>query len=200
LTKRFLDLAPGVFPKYSLLTAFGDSAPLNRQYQAERRVIDVPFLFLDGYSGLNIVMKNYSQAELFDHLIDLMKYTLSPSMIWRRFQANTYPLGKWMNLIRAISSDTGAGNGAGMLDHYRKVRKRLTDADFQSFFAGETSAPPAFYLNEIRNSLGPFYEHLPDKVVNYLKRGESGRNSRILSMKGDSLNSTGAGFVSIASA
>lgn len=196
LTKRFLDLAPGVFPKYSLLTAFGNAAPLNRQYQSERRVLDVPFLFLDGYSGLNIVMKNYSQAELFDHLIDLMKYTLSPSMIWRRFQANTYPLGKWMNLMRAVSSDKSAGNGAGMLDYYREVRKRLTtDADFQRFFAGETSAPPAFYLNEIRNSLGPFYEHLPDKVLNYLKRGESGPNSRILSMKND-----GAGFVSIASA
>ena len=29
LTKKFIDLTPGVFPGYSLLTAFGRAAPLN---------------------------------------------------------------------------------------------------------------------------------------------------------------------------
>jgi hypothetical protein len=196
LTKRFLDLAPGVFPKYSLLTAFGNAAPLNRQYQAEGRVIDVPFQFLDGYSALNVVMKNYTHVELFDNLISLMEYTLSPKLIWRRFQANKTPLGMWMNLMRALSSDKSAGNGAGMLEHYRETRRRLsTDADFQDFFERRTAAPPAFYRNEIRSSLGPFYEHLPAKVVNYLRWGEPGPNSRILSPKSEA-----APFVSIAAA
>jgi hypothetical protein len=33
LTKRFIDLTPGAFPGYSLLSAFGRAAPLNLQYQ-----------------------------------------------------------------------------------------------------------------------------------------------------------------------
>ena len=33
LTKRFLDLAPGAFPGYSLLSAFGRAALLNLEYQ-----------------------------------------------------------------------------------------------------------------------------------------------------------------------
>jgi hypothetical protein len=39
LTKRFLDLTPGAFPGYSLLTAFGQAAPLNLEYQRARRVL-----------------------------------------------------------------------------------------------------------------------------------------------------------------
>ena len=42
LTKRFLDLAPGAFPAYSLLSAFGRAAPLNLEYQRAGRVLPVP--------------------------------------------------------------------------------------------------------------------------------------------------------------
>ena len=42
LTKRFLDLAPGAFPAYSLLSAFGRAAPLNLEYQRAGRVLAVP--------------------------------------------------------------------------------------------------------------------------------------------------------------
>ncbi len=173
LTKRFLDLAPGVYPNYSLLTAFGNSAPLNHQYQAEGRVIDVPFQFLDGYSALNVRLKNYANIEFFNHLIDLMEYTVSASMIWRRFRANRSSLSRWMNLIRALSSQK---SGTGK---YIEVRNRLTDdPEFQAFYAGETTKPPSLYLHKIKTSLGPFYEHLPAKVVNYLERGEP-QSSRV---------------------
>ena len=45
LTKRFLDLAPGAFPGYSLLTAFGRAAALNLEYQRAqpRAAFPVPF-------------------------------------------------------------------------------------------------------------------------------------------------------------
>ena len=42
LTKRFLDLAPGAFPAYSLLSAFGRAAPLNLEYQRAGRVLPLP--------------------------------------------------------------------------------------------------------------------------------------------------------------
>ena len=38
LTKTFVDLCPGAFPAYSLLTAFGQAAPLNLEYQRAGRV------------------------------------------------------------------------------------------------------------------------------------------------------------------
>ncbi|HSR18361.1 MAG TPA: hypothetical protein VLM39_09765, partial [Ignavibacteriaceae bacterium] len=39
LSKKFVDLTPGAFPGYSLLSAFGEAAPLNLQYQEDSRVI-----------------------------------------------------------------------------------------------------------------------------------------------------------------
>src|SRR5205823_9063073 len=39
LTKRFIDLTPGAFPGYSLLSAFGRAAPLNLELQRQRRVL-----------------------------------------------------------------------------------------------------------------------------------------------------------------
>jgi hypothetical protein len=47
LTKRFLDLAPAVFPSHSLVAAYGDSSPLAVRLQRDGRVADVPFQFLD---------------------------------------------------------------------------------------------------------------------------------------------------------
>jgi len=46
LTKRFVDLTPGVFPAYSLLSAFGQAAPLNLELQRDGRVLPTPFHFL----------------------------------------------------------------------------------------------------------------------------------------------------------
>ena len=42
LTKRFLDAAPGAFPAYSLLTAFGQAASINLDYMRAGRVARVP--------------------------------------------------------------------------------------------------------------------------------------------------------------
>jgi hypothetical protein len=42
LTKRFVDMTPGAFPGYSLLTAFGQAAPLNLLYQRANRVLPFP--------------------------------------------------------------------------------------------------------------------------------------------------------------
>ncbi len=54
LTKRFLDLAPGAFPAFSMLTAFGRSAPLNLEYQKQDRVIPFPFPFLNNNGAMNV--------------------------------------------------------------------------------------------------------------------------------------------------
>jgi hypothetical protein len=182
LTKRFLDLVPGIYPNYSLLTAYGNSAPLNYQYQVEKRVIDVPFPFLDGYSALNVRLKNYSYPEFYDYLIDLVKFTFSSGTMWRRFKANKHPIARWMNLLRGISSEKGsAGN-------YAEIRQRLaTDHEFHAFYSGESMKPPSFYLEKIKAGLGPFYDYLPAKVLSYLKRGEPAPNLRISNMTTNSV-------------
>ena len=59
LTKRFLDLTPGAFPGYSLLTAFGRAAALNLDYQRANRVLPFPFHFLNNNQAMNVKPRNY---------------------------------------------------------------------------------------------------------------------------------------------
>ena len=77
LTKRFIDLTPGAFPGYSLLSAFGRAAPLNLEYQRADRVLPFPFHFLDNNHAMNVRPENYAWKEFYDHVIDLTKYSFS---------------------------------------------------------------------------------------------------------------------------
>ncbi len=174
LTKKFIDLAPGIYPNYNLITAFGNSAPLYKQYQEENRVLDVPFYFLNGSSSLNVRPKSYSYVEFYDHMIDLAQYSFAPKRIWRRFQANWHPLPKWMNLLRSVLSGKGLGG------NYVETKQRfLTDREFQAFYSGDTMKPPSYYHNQIRNSMGIFYKFIPEKVVHYFENGEAAPNPRV---------------------
>lgn len=178
LTKKFVDLAPGAYPTYMMLTSYGDSAPINLQYQREGRVIDIPFPFLDGNFGLNIRLKNYSFLKFYDYMTDLVKYTFSSHSIWRRFKANKYTLPRWMNLLRAVFS------GKGRSGNYCEIRNHLaTDREFQTFYSGESMKPPIFYHDQIRANIGVFYDYLPSKTLNYLKYGEPAPNPRTSSSK-----------------
>ncbi len=164
LTKRFLELAPSVYPAYSLYTAFGDSAPLNIQLQQEGRVLPVPFQFLDGYSTFNVKLKNYTPIELFDYLIDLVRHSHSPGAAWRRFKSNKHSLfaaPRWMQLVRSMSKD-----GRGRYAYYTKIRHMLaTDHEFQAFCSGKSTSLPSFFRNTIKAELGAFYDDLPDGVL-----------------------------------
>lgn len=174
LTKKFIDLAPGVYPNFNFITAFGNSAPLNRQYLSEGRVVDVPFPFLDGTSGLNVRPKNYSFETLYRNISELGGYAHSPRKIWQRFKANRHPLPRWMNLIRAVFANQGWGGNFGTMH-----RLLSTDPEFQAFYGGQTQKPPSYYSQRVKSALGPLYSHLPASVVDYLNHGESGVNPRI---------------------
>ena len=77
LTKRFVDKAPAAFPGYSLLSAFGEAAPLNLEYQRENRVLGFPFYFLNNHLAMNVKPKNYEWVDFYDKVIDLTAYTFS---------------------------------------------------------------------------------------------------------------------------
>lgn len=161
LTKRFVDLVPGAFPGYSLLTAFGSAAPLNLEYQREGRVLPFPFHFLNNNGAMNLTPKNYAWPEFYRHVIDLVRYSFSPRAILRRIGATNAFVPRWLNVVRAISSE-----GYGRIHHHQQVRNLLlTDPAFRAFFERETEIVPQFYIDRIRRDLGPFWDSLPEGAL-----------------------------------
>jgi hypothetical protein len=175
LTKRFLDLTPGVFPAYSLLSAFGQAAPLNLELQRQGRVLATPFHFLDNNRAANVRPKNYSWAALYDQVISLRKHSFSWRAAARRFRANRTPIPRWLNLVRALSSE-----GAGRIRYDSMVRRLLDrDAPFRRFVEGETTTLPGFYTQQLQRDLGRFWPLLPEGALShdptaYLKAHQGG--------------------------
>jgi hypothetical protein len=163
LTERFIDQAPAAFPAYSLLSAFGQAAPLNLQYQREGRVLPVPFHFLNNNQAMNVKPKNYSWPEFYDQVIRVSQHSFSWSAIARRFRATTAPIPQWLNLIRAVSTE-----GFGRLRFYREVRRRLDeDRSFRDYFEQETTELPPFLLQIMKSDLGDLWEWLPRGAVHH---------------------------------
>ena len=163
LTKRFIDLSPGAFPGFSLLSAFGQAAPLNLEYQQAGRVIGFPFHFLNNNGAMNIEPKNYSWAGFYEHVIDLTRYSFSPRSIFRRAGATRTLIPKWLNAIRALSSE-----GHGRIDYYSEILRRLnTDPQFRPFFEQQTTKLPDFYADRVRKDLGPLFDWLPEGALQH---------------------------------
>jgi hypothetical protein len=157
LTKRFVDKSPAAFPGYSLLSAFGEAAPLNLEYQKVGRVLPFPFHFLNNHLAMNVKPKNYDWVDFYDKVIDLTAYSFSLKAIYRRFRATPNRTTKWMNVMRAVSSE-----GYGRLRFYRQVRKQLVEnRPFRQYFEGETQVLPSFYHHIIRKDLGIWWQWLP---------------------------------------
>jgi hypothetical protein len=161
LTKQFIDQSPNAFPGFSLLTAFGEAAPLNLEYQRAGRVLPFPFHFLNNHLAMNIKPRNYEWVDFYDKVIDLTQYAFTGKALFRRFTQTRGFTGKWMNLMRAVSSE-----GWGRLKFYRQVRHNLIhDRNFRNYFEGESQQLPAFYTNIIRNDLGIWNEWLPESAL-----------------------------------
>lgn len=163
LTKRFVDLTPGAFPGYSLLSAFGQAAPLNLEYQRTKRVLPFPFHFLNNNAAMNVRPRNYTWPGFYGHVVDLVRHTFSWPSIARRFGANRGAIPRWMNTVRAVSSE-----GFGRLRYYTEVRRRLDeDRHFRSYFEGETTELPAFFRERVQRDLGPMWRWLPEGALEH---------------------------------
>jgi hypothetical protein len=163
LTKRFIDLSPGAFPGYSLLSAFGQAAPLNLEYQKEGRVIGFPFHFLNNHGAMNIEPANYSWPGFYEHVIDLTRYSFSPRAMFNRAKGTSTVIPKWLNLIRALSSE-----GKGRINYYTEIRRRLdADPQFRPFFERQTSKIPRFFVDRVREDLGTFWHWLPQGALEH---------------------------------
>jgi hypothetical protein len=81
--------------------------------------------------------------------------------MYRRFVNSHGTAPKWMNLMRAVSSE-----GWGRLKFYRKVRENLLhDRSFRQYFEGESSQLPEFYTKKIRSDLGRWWQWLPQGAL-----------------------------------
>jgi len=158
LSKRFVDMTPGAFPAYSLLSAFGQAAPLNLELQRDGRVLPTPFHFLDNNQATNVKPKNYTWPALYDNIIALRRHSFSWRAIGRRMRANRLPTARWLNVVRAVSAE-----GFGRIRHDANVRRLLDeDRTVRSFFEGETEVLPTFYTDKVRRDLGAWWEALPE--------------------------------------
>jgi hypothetical protein len=161
LTKKFVDMTPGAFPGYSLLSAFGQAAPLNLEYQKLERVLPFPFHFLDNNHAMNVKPLNYSWIEFYSHIITLGEHTFSWRAIARRLIATKAFIPRWMNVVRAVSEE-----GFGRVAYNKEILKQLnSNIKFRDYFEQETTRLPGFYLNMIRKELGPLWEWLPEGSV-----------------------------------
>jgi hypothetical protein len=158
-----VDLAPGAFPAYSLLSAFGQAAPLNLELQRAQRVLPTPFHFLDNNRAINVRPKNYTWTALYENVIGLRQYAFSWRAVARRFEANQGMIPRSINAVRAMSSE-----GTGRIRYDSTVRGLLdSDEALRRFFDGETRAVPAFYTDQVRRDLGPWWEYLPEGALEH---------------------------------
>ncbi len=161
LTKKFVDMTPGAFPGYSLLSAFGQAAPLNLEYQKLNRVIPFPFHFLDNNHAMNVKPMNYSWTEFYSHIIGLGEHTFSWTAIIKRLAATKAFIPRWMNVVRAISEE-----GFGRVAYNKKILSLLnSDIKFRDYFEQETTELPQFYTDIIKDELGPLWHWLPDGAI-----------------------------------
>ncbi len=176
LTKTFLDLAPGAYPAFSMLTAYGEAAPLNLEFQRQGRVIPVPFHFLNSTRALNVQPLNYSWPEFFSRMARLVGDAHSWPRIARRFRATSGVHSRWFSALRAATSKKRK--------YYEALTRKLTpESPLLAFLEGKTREIPEFFTEKIRHDLGPLWEALPEGAMAhdplaYLKRHEAAQRGK----------------------
>jgi len=163
LTKRFIDLVPGVFPASAMLTAYGESAPLSRQLQQEGRVLAVPFQFLTSGHVSNVRPKHYSWDQFYAAIVDLLEHSFSWRSIYRRDRATDGLLLRSIHLARAISLEGRgrAGYVAGLLERLR------VDQQLRRFLDGETGAVPGWMAGQIKGRYDSMWKWMPADALSY---------------------------------
>src|SRR2546427_352428 len=116
---------------------------------------------LDNNHAMNVKPKNYEWRDFYDHVIGLTRYTFSGRAIVRRFRATRAAIPRWMNVVRAVSSE-----GFGRIRYHTELRQRLdTDQHLRRYFDQETTEIPEFYVERVRQDLGPLWQWLPEGAL-----------------------------------
>jgi hypothetical protein len=112
---------------------------------------------------MNVRPRNYRWRPFYDHVIELTRYSFDPRRIVRRFRATQGITSRWLNLVRAVSTE-----GYGRLKYYKDIRARLdTDEQFSPYFEQESDELPQFYTDMVRTDLGTLWSCLPAGGLNH---------------------------------
>ena len=97
-------------------------------------MLPFPFHFLNNNHAMNVRPKHYTWPEFYDGLIDVTSYSFSWRAIARRVPATPTAIPKWMNVVRAMSSE-----GWGRIHYHTTIRRLLdTDPSVRAYLEGET--------------------------------------------------------------
>jgi hypothetical protein len=163
LTKAFIDRVPGAFPASAMLTAYGDCAPLSKQYHQEGRVTFLPFQFLNSGYMSNVRPKNYAWPEFYDRMISLLDYSFSARTVYRRHKAVSGGVPRFTNMVRGLSAE-----GRGRARYLSRLRRRLdADLHFRQFLDGEETEPPPWMIDHIKRDLQTMWDSLPQQAYRY---------------------------------
>jgi hypothetical protein len=173
LIKHFINLAPAVYPSFSLLSVYGRGAKGNARYERAGRVIPFPFHMLRSTYVMNVVPKHYTWEELYVRYIDLLKYIFSARAMYRRYNANPLAVPRWITLFLSLTI-----GGTGKIRSLSAMMEQLRrEPEFQALVGRKTNQAPAFMVEQVRRDLGPLWQWLPDKSLSYdvdvLTRSES---------------------------
>jgi hypothetical protein len=98
-----------------------------------------------------------------NHVIDLTRYSFSWRAIWNRYRAINETIPRWMNVVRAISTE-----GFGRPRYHRTVRRLLDEApSFRRYFEGDGDSLPAFYVNRVKRDLRSHWDFLPEGALDH---------------------------------
>ena len=110
---------------------------------------------------MNIKPRNYEWIDFYDKVIDLTQYTFSRKAIYRRFMHTHAWTAKYLNVIRAISSE-----GYGRIKYFKSIRENLIrDTKFRDFFEGQSQELPNFYKEIVKKDLGSLYKWFPEEAI-----------------------------------
>ncbi|HYI00640.1 hypothetical protein [Hyalangium sp.] len=169
LTKRLVELSPGIYPTYFLATNFYN-APLSRELHAAGRTLAMPFSLLDTNCFGNVRPLHYSPVELYDRLIDLYSFAYSWRAVLRRTRVTPGGWGKLVNFGRSVDE------GRGFIAFHKRTRARLeSDRELRTFYEGEREAPPTSFMDEVKTQLGPYQDLLPEALLSPERYAESFR-------------------------
>ena len=163
LTKRFIDLAPGAYPSYALLSIYGQNVQNNIRYESENRIIPFPFHMMRSVHICNTIPLHYSWEELYIRFIDILQYSFSKKAMYHRFNANNMAAPKWITLLLSLTIG-GIGKARFLSSMLNKLQK---DMEFQKFVRRDTDRIPDVLIDSVKKDLGSMWQWLPNKSLSY---------------------------------
>ncbi len=153
LTREFIRTTPEVYTNFQTLTMFGDSTPLRKKYLKDRRILNVPYNLLDGFTVSNIRLL-YDPIEFYRQYASLVDYSCNWKNNFKKIMKSKTWLVKLYYVLQSINGRLDSR------DFWFLSNQIETNSEFHSFFLGDSKLIPVYYKNLIKTELGIMYQFL----------------------------------------